>query len=99
MSYVEQELLTLPEQLSSIRCFSGVRVARYLIICIVFCKSLFVCPFVPFLLTIVLSVLLRITTSDYLFGIFKLSIDMNMGKRDGFFSKNKCSVFKLHRVK
>jgi hypothetical protein len=31
-----------------------------------------VCPFVLFLLAIVLSVLLRYTDSDYLFGIFKL---------------------------
>ena len=31
-----------------------------------------VCPFVLFLLAIVLSVLLRCTYSDYLFGIFKL---------------------------
>jgi hypothetical protein len=31
-----------------------------------------VCPFVIFLLTIVLSVLLRFTDSDYPFGIFKL---------------------------
>jgi hypothetical protein len=48
---VEQELLTLPEHLSS---------------------SPVVCPFVLFLLVIVLSVLLRFTDSDYLFGIFKL---------------------------
>jgi hypothetical protein len=31
-----------------------------------------VCPFVPLLLAIVLSVLLRFTDSDNLFGIFKL---------------------------
>ena len=31
-----------------------------------------VCPFIPFLLTIVLSVLLQFTYSDYHFGIFKL---------------------------
>jgi hypothetical protein len=30
------------------------------------------CPFVPFLLAIVLSVLLQFTDSDYPFGIFKL---------------------------
>ena len=33
---------------------------------------IFVCPFVLFLLTIVLSVLLRYTDSDYPFCIFKL---------------------------
>jgi len=31
-----------------------------------------VCPFVPFLLAIVLSVLLRFTDSDYSFGTFKI---------------------------
>ena len=39
---VEQELLTLPEHLSSPPIFSGVRVARFLIFCVVFCKPLFV---------------------------------------------------------
>ena len=37
-----QELLTLPEHLDSVPVFSGVRVARYLVFCIVFCRSLFV---------------------------------------------------------
>jgi hypothetical protein len=46
--------------------FSGVRVTRSLVFCVVFCRSLFVL----FLLTIVLSVL-RITASDYPFGVFK----------------------------
>jgi hypothetical protein len=58
---VEQELLTLPEHLSSPPVFSGVRITRSL-----------VCPFVLFLLAIVLSVLLRYTVSDCPFGIFKL---------------------------
>jgi len=39
---------------------------RSLVFCEMFCRSLFV------LLSIVLSVLLRFTASDYLFGIFKL---------------------------
>jgi hypothetical protein len=53
--------------------FSGVRVTRSLVFCVVFCRSLFVlCPFVPFPLAIVLSILLRYTYSDYPFGIFKL---------------------------
>ena len=34
--------------------------------------NLIVCPFVLFLLVIVLSALLRFTDSDYIFGIFKL---------------------------
>ena len=66
VSHVEQELLTHPEYLSSLPVFSGVRVARYLVLWIV------VCPFVLFLLTIVMSILLRFTASDYYFGIFKL---------------------------
>jgi hypothetical protein len=33
-----------------------------------------VCPFVPFLLAIAFSGLLRLTTSDYPFDIFKLSL-------------------------
>jgi hypothetical protein len=45
--------------------FSGVRVARSLVFCVVFCTSLFVI----FLLGIVLSVLLQCTASDYPFGI------------------------------
>ena len=36
VSHVEQELLTLPEHLSSPPSFSGVRVARYLDCCVMF---------------------------------------------------------------
>ena len=39
---VEQELLTLPEHLSSPPVFSGVRVTRSLVLCVMFCRSLFV---------------------------------------------------------
>jgi hypothetical protein len=67
---VEKELLTLPEHLSSSPSFSGVRATRSLLLCVVFCSSLFVLSYF-FLLTIVLSVVLRFTDSDYLFGIFK----------------------------
>ena len=42
LSHVEQELLTLPEHLSSSPDFSDVRIARSLIFCVVFCTSLFV---------------------------------------------------------
>jgi len=68
---VEQELLTLPEHLSSPPVVSGVRVSRSLVlyVCLV---DIVVCPFVLFLLAIVLSVLLRYTDSDWPFGIFKL---------------------------
>jgi len=60
--------VALPEHLhlSSPPVFSGVRIAQYLIFCVLFCRSLFVL----FLLAIVLSVL-RFTDSD--FGNFKLS--------------------------
>jgi hypothetical protein len=51
---VEQELLTLLELLSSPPFLSGVRVIRSLVLCVCFV----VCPFVLFLLAIVLSVLL-----------------------------------------
>jgi hypothetical protein len=39
---VEQELLTLPELPSSPHVFSGVRVSRSLVFCVMFCRSLFV---------------------------------------------------------
>ena len=65
---VEQELLTLPEHMSSPPIFSAVHVTRSLVFICMFCRSLFVL----FLLAIVLFVLLRYTDSDYLFGIFKL---------------------------
>jgi hypothetical protein len=45
---VEQELLTLPQQLGSVQ-FIGVRLALSLVVCVVFCRSLF------FLLVIVLG--------------------------------------------
>ena len=38
---VEQELLILPEHLRSPPVFSGVRVTRSLVYCVVFCRSLF----------------------------------------------------------
>jgi hypothetical protein len=50
--------------------FSGIRVARSLAFCVMFCRSLFVLLFL-FLLAVVLSVTLRIMASDYPFGIFK----------------------------
>ena len=68
MPLVEQELLTLPEHMSSTPVFSGVRVTRSLVLYVMFCRSLFV----HFLLIIVLSGLLRYTDSDCSFGIIKL---------------------------
>jgi hypothetical protein len=45
-----------------------------LIFCVMFCKRLFVI-YVPFLLSIVLSVLLLFKSSDYLFGVFSIFLD------------------------
>jgi hypothetical protein len=45
-----------------------------LIFCVMFCERLFVI-YVPFLLSIVLSVLLLFTPSDYLFGVFSIFLD------------------------
>jgi hypothetical protein len=66
--HVEQELLSFPQHLSYPRVCSGVRVAGFLVFCVVFCRLLFVL----FLLAIVFSVLLQFTGSDYPFGIIKL---------------------------
>jgi hypothetical protein len=68
---VEQELLTLPEHLSSSPVFNvGSCYSIFRFMCM-FCRSLFV--FLPFyLLAIVLSVLFLFTASDYPFDIFKL---------------------------
>jgi hypothetical protein len=56
--------------------FSGVRVTRSFVFCIVFCRSLFVLLFF-FLLAIALSVL-RFTDNDCTFNIFKLSLNKNV---------------------
>ena len=53
VSLVEQELLSLPEHLSSPLDFSGDRVTRFLVLYVCFVDR----PFVLFLLVIVLSVL------------------------------------------
>jgi hypothetical protein len=56
---VDQKLLILPDHITLLPVFNGVRVAQSLVFCEVFCRSLFV-------------ILLRITAFDYPFGIFKL---------------------------
>jgi len=53
MVLVEQELLTLPDHLSSSPVFSGVRVTRSFVLCVCFVDNCL------FYLDIVLSVLLR----------------------------------------
>jgi len=67
-SLVEQEMVTLPEHISSSTVIILVCVAQSLVFCVVFCKSLFfLLSF--FFMTIVLSVIRRFTVSDYPFGI------------------------------
>ena len=66
MFHLSLTLLTLPKHLSSPPVFSGVCFTRSLVLCVMFCRSLFVL----FLLAIMLSVHLRFTDSDYHFGIF-----------------------------
>ena len=68
--HVEQELPTLPGYLSSSPIFRVVRVARSLVLCLVFCRSMFVILFLVIVLTV-----LRITVSDYPFDIFKLFVN------------------------
>ena len=73
---VEQELLALPEHLSSPPGFSGVHVAKFLVFCVLFCRSLFfLCPF--FLCHCSLCVLcFSASQSEYPFGIFKLFLSL-----------------------
>ena len=76
LSLVEQELLTLPEHLSSPLVLVGFVLLSLQFY--VYVLQIVVCPFVLFLLAIVLSVLLRYTDSDYPFGIFKLFLSIMM---------------------
>ena len=64
------KLLILPEYLSSPHVSRGVRFTRSLVF--MYVLLIVVCPFVLFLLAIVLSVLLPFTDSEYPFSIFKL---------------------------
>jgi len=67
---MEQKLLALTEHLSSLQVFSGVCVARLLVFCLMFCRSLFVLLILFFRPFYYLS--FRFAASDYLFGNFKL---------------------------
>jgi hypothetical protein len=71
---VEEELLTLPEHLSSPPDFSGVRAIRSFVVYVCFVDRFFVL----YLLAIVLFVL-RYTDSDCPFGIFKLFLLQECG--------------------
>jgi hypothetical protein len=73
---MEQELPTLPEHLNSLPVFSGVCVTQSLVLCVMFCRLLFVL----FLLAIVLTILVRFTDSDYPFGICKLFFLLKLGR-------------------
>jgi len=73
---------TFQEHLSSPSGFSAVRVARSLVFCVLSCGSLFVL----YHLDIVLSVL-RITASDFFFGIFKL-----------FFIEKRVDIFNVYAI-
>ena len=68
----KQELLTLLEYLNLPPVFSGIRVTRPLVLCVMFCRSLFVL----LCFTIVVSGLL-ISDSDYPIGIFKLFLTLS----------------------
>ena len=81
--------LTVTRRVSHV-VFSGVRVARYLAIYVMFCRSLFVL----FRLAIMLSVH-RFTTSDHPFGIFKLFIIWESGMHHFYliFIPGRVSIF------
>jgi hypothetical protein len=68
VQYKEVHILLSPPGVPELTTiFSGVRVARSLVFCVMICRSLFV------LSVIVLSIL-RFTDSEYTFGIFKLHL-------------------------
>ena len=71
---VEHELLYPSRAPEFTPVFSGIRVIRSLVLCVM-PVYIVVFPFVFFLLAIVLSVLLRFTYSDYTFGISKLFLN------------------------
>ena len=71
MTHVEHDLVTHPEHMCSPSILVGFLFARFFFhrfLCSVL--HIIVCPFVIFLLAVVLSVLL-FTACDYLFGIFQ----------------------------
>jgi hypothetical protein len=70
VALVEQKLLSLPEHMCSSPLLSGVRVAQSLVLCVMFCRLLFV--FWSFSLGHCIFYLIRFMASDYPFGIFKL---------------------------
>ena len=91
---VELELLTRLGAPEFIPVFSGFRVARSLVLYVCFVDHF--CSFVLFLLTIVLSVLLRYTDSDCAFGIFKLFLFFRYWDRYASFRYTLCVVFEFY---
>jgi hypothetical protein len=73
VSLVEQEQLTVPEYLKSSPVFSGFVLLDFQFY--VYVLKIVVCPFVLFLLAVVLSVFLRFTDSDKPFDIFKVFLN------------------------
>jgi hypothetical protein len=72
MKYIYISVDTISQRLSSFPVLSGVRVSRSLVLCVCFVdRCLFFCTF---LLTIVLSVLLLFTDSDYPLVILDLRV-------------------------
>ena len=69
VTVVKQDLLTILEH-------CGVRVSRSLVLCVIFCKSLFV--LLSFFFWPLWCLSLRFTDSDYPFGIFKLVLKSSL---------------------
>jgi hypothetical protein len=87
---VEHELPTLPEYLSSPPLLSEVRVARSLVFCVVFCRSLFVPLSLVFLPWCCLSVFeLRILITHLVSSNSSFDVQLSLEKR----KYNFCIVF------
>ena len=75
VSHMEQELLTIPEHLSSPPVFRSVRVARSLVFSIVFCRSLFVFLYFFFWPLYCLSLNLRILITSLVSSYFSSTLN------------------------
>ena len=73
---IDVVLATLPEHLGSVPVLNGVSVARSLLFCVMFCRSLFVLSVLLLLVIFVVVVPFRLTASDYPFGIFKPLVNL-----------------------
>jgi len=78
---VEQQLLTLPYHLSSPPVFSGIRVTRSIVLCVILCRSLFVLlSFFSWPLCFLSFFDVRFMDSDNPFGIFKIFLKIQKGE-------------------